>query len=94
MLKSNIWKKLLKIYRKIASYDEVVAENESTFSSANAGGNPEEQYAHMLSHCRQLFIKFAKMVQFQIYRKRSMHFVHEFTAQHDGFSDFATNQIR
>lgn len=49
VLQSNIWKKLLKLYRKIASYDEIVAENEATFSSANAGGNPEEQYAQIYS---------------------------------------------
>lgn len=43
MLKLNLWRKLLKIYRKLFSYDKMVAETEATFSSANAGGNPEEQ---------------------------------------------------
>lgn len=50
VLKSNIWKKLLKVYRKVAGHDDIVAEFESTFSSANAGGNPEEQYKQSNHH--------------------------------------------
>lgn len=39
----NIWRKLIKFIRKLNSFDELVAENEATFSRANACGNPEEQ---------------------------------------------------
>lgn len=43
VLKMNLWRKLLKFVRKLNSFDELVAENEATFSRANANGNSEEQ---------------------------------------------------
>lgn len=39
----NFWKKWLNFVHKLNAYDDIVAECEATFTSANAGGNPEEQ---------------------------------------------------
>lgn len=41
--KSNMWKKWLKFFRKLTAFDELLGGSETTFFTANAGGNPEEQ---------------------------------------------------
>lgn len=39
----SLWRKFVKLIRKMNAYHELVVDSEATFSNANQNGNPEEQ---------------------------------------------------